>query len=396
MAVEADADGTLAVEEHPPDVMGPTGPVPRSIWWTGVTALIVAAGGLVAVQIAYALWGSGVTEACRAAGIFFDPSQPVGQQGVTGAEGVCNIVTGLESGWTTLFLWGGIAIGLVAVIWGILSYKKQDTRRKRRDCITGAIIGFEAILVAAFFLWFRSGNPGNFVLQFLDFEYLSGSIGGFVRGAINTLLLAFGGEVGGIMIGLLLSVMTLSAFRAVRAPARGYINFFRGTPLLWQLSFFWSGIVLGLNLPLKNNVFLAAIVVFSLNTGAYAAEVFRAGIQSIERGQMEAARSLGMSYAKAMRIAIVPQAIRRVIPPLMNEFVILIKDTSLVIALGLSSSQLDLYNFARQGYSDTYNATWFVGAAIGYLVITLPMIRLVNIAEKKLRSGLVGVGGAGI
>ena len=86
--------------------------------------------------------------------------------------------------------------------------------------------------------------------------------------------------------------------------------------------------------------FRVAIIVFSLNTGAYAAEVFRAGIQSIERGQIEAARSLGMSYMQAMRYAIVPQAVRRVIPPLMNEFVILIKDTALIVVLGLLASRV--------------------------------------------------------
>ena len=136
------------------------------------------------------------------------------------------------------------------------------------------------------------------------------------------------------------------------------------------------------------------MLIFSLNTGAYAAEVFRAGIQSIERGQMEAARGLGFSYLQAMRYSVVPQAVRRVIPPLMNEFVILIKDTSLVVVLGLALNQLDLYSFSRQGYSDTFNATFFVGAAIGYLLITLPLIRIVNVVEKRLRSGLVGIAGA--
>jgi len=96
-----------------------------------------------------------------------------------------------------------------------------------------------------------------------------------------------------------------------------------------------------------------------------------------------------------MRYAVVPQAIRRVIPPLMNEFVILIKDTALVAVLGLALNQLDIFSFARQGYSETFNGTFFVGAAIGYLVITLPLIRVVNILEKRLRSGLVGITGAG-
>jgi ABC-type amino acid transport system permease subunit len=135
----------------------------------------------------------------------------------------------------------------------------------------------------------------------------------------------------------------------------------------------------------------AAIIAFTLNTGAYSAEVFRAGIQSIERGQLEAARGLGMSYLQAMRHAIIPQAVRRIIPPLMNEFVILIKDTSLVIVLGLSADQRDLFSVAQQGYGNTYDATFLVAAGLGYLAVTLPLIRIVNAVEKRLRSGLVGV-----
>src|SRR5207247_1171444 len=175
-----------------------------------------------------------------------------------------------------------------------------------------------------------------------------------------TLYLVFGGEMGGIVLGLILSLFAISSRRVVRAPARVYINFFRGTPLIWQLPFFYFVLVLGLGIHL--NVFNAALLVFSLNTAGYAAEVFRAGIQSIERGQMEAARGLGFSYLQAMRYAVVPQAIRRVIPPLMNEFVILIKDTALVAVLGLALNQLDIFSFARQGYSETFNGTFFVGA----------------------------------
>jgi polar amino acid transport system permease protein len=204
--------------------------------------------------------------------------------------------------------------------------------------------------------------------------------------------LAFAGEMGGIMIGLVLGILVLSKRRAVRAPARTYINFFRGTPLIWQLVTGYFLLLFGFGIRLS--AFVVAIIVFALNTGAYAAEVFRAGIQSIERGQIEAARSLGMSYFQAMRYAIVPQAVRRVIPPLMNEFVILIKDTALVVVLGLTASEYDIFTTAREGQSATFNATFFTVAAIAYLIVTLPLIRLVNAAEKRLRSGLVGIAGA--
>jgi ABC-type amino acid transport system permease subunit len=148
--------------------------------------------------------------------------------------------------------------------------------------------------------------------------------------------------------------------------------------------------VLGLRLDLT--VYQAAIVVLTLNWGAYSAEIFRAGVQSIERAQLEAARSLGMPYLRALRYVILPQAVRRVIPPLTNEFVILIKDTSLVTFLGITFAQQELLTTGRDIYRQFFNATPFLASAAGYLIITLPMIRAVTWLEKKLRSGLVGIG----
>jgi polar amino acid transport system permease protein len=164
----------------------------------------------------------------------------------------------------------------------------------------------------------------------------------------------------------------------------------RATPLVWQLIFGYFGIVLGLGIDV--GTYTVAILIIGLNAGAYTAEIFRAGIQSIERGQLEAARSLGMSYFQAMRYAVVPQAVRRVIPPLMNEFVILIKDTSLVLVLGLALDERELMTVGKDAYAETYNATPYLATAAGYLIVTLPLMRFVTWLEKKLRSGLVGVG----
>ena len=213
-----------------------------------------------------------------------------------------------------------------------------------------------------------------------------------MNGAKNTLILAGAGEGIGILLGLVLALFLISKRAVVRAPARIIVNFLRGTPLIWQLSFFFFGLVLGLGLDV--GVYTTGIIVFGLNTAAYAAEVFRAGIQSVERAQLEAARGLGMSYLQAMRFAVIPQAVRRVIPPLTNEFVILIKDTSLIVFLGLTASQYEVFSVGQARYGASFNATYFVGTALGYLAITLPLIRLVNYIESKLRSGLVGVSGA--
>ena len=382
----------VAPRTEPPDVRGASSPWARSIFAAGIAALVLVIGGGVAlVQAVYALEGGRITPECRAVGLVpFKPQTATSPaSGIRGAEGVCNIVEAIRATPTTVFLWLGVVVGVVAIAAGFGTYRRMDTRRRREHCITGAVLGIQAVAIGAFILWFRQGRVDRFASQFLNFERLQGYWLGFIRAARNTLFLAFGGEIGGIVAGLILAMLVISSRRAVRAPARAYINFFRGTPLLWQLSFFYYGIVLGLNLPL--GVFEAAIIVFILNTGAYAAEVFRAGIQSIERGQIEAARSLGMTYLQAMRFAIVPQAVRRVIPPLMNEFVILIKDTALVLVLGLASHQLEIFNYAQAGYSSTFNATFFVVAAIAYLAVTLPLIRLVNIAERRLRGGLLGL-----
>ena len=139
-----------------------------------------------------------------------------------------------------------------------------------------------------------------------------------------------------------------------------------------------------------------AIIVFALNTGAYAAEVFRAGIQSIERGQIEAARSLGMSYVQAMRYAIVPQAVRTGDPTAHER----VRDPdqghgARDRAVGSRPRTTTSSRRRGKGQSATFNSTFFTVAAIAYLIVTLPLIRLVNAAEKRLRSGLVGVVGAG-
>jgi His/Glu/Gln/Arg/opine family amino acid ABC transporter permease subunit len=299
------------------------------------------------------------------------------------------IVEGILSPTTLALAVASMVAGTAAAVAGFSIYRRMPTKRAREQALAGGILGIQALLLAAVLLIFREGNPDFFAKHFLNFEVLRGYGGAFFTGAKNTVFLAVVGEVGGVILGLVLAILVLSKRRVVRAPARVYINFFRGTPLIWQLSVFYFGLVLGFRIPIST--FQTAMLVFALNTGAYAAEVFRAGIQSIERGQMEAARSLGMSYLQAMRFAIVPQAVRRVIPPLMNEFVILIKDTSLIVVLGLAESEYDLFTTARTGHAATFNATFFVAAAFGYLVVTLPLIRLVNAVERRLRSGLVGV-----
>ncbi len=382
-----------AQELSAPDTAGATSPLALAIFIVGATAVILVLAGTLVIQLDYAVNGGPVTQSCVDQGIIpftpgTDTSPPTGSEG---ALGVCHIVEGFTSTEQAVVLVVSFALGLGAAITGWARYRSMDTRRKRDHTITGAVLGLQAVMVSIVLWVFASGTPEKFVSQFMDFESLKSDGYRLVRGVKYTLLLAFGGEIGGIVIGLVLSMLIISKRRAVRAPASAYINVFRGTPLLVQLSIGYFGVNLGLGLHL--GVFTVAIAVLALNMGAYSAEVFRAGIQSIDRGQMEAARSVGMTYLQAMRFAIVPQAVRRVIPPLLNEFVILIKDTSLVVILGLPLQELDLFGAAQQGYSRTFSATYFLAVSAGYLIITLPMIWIVNRVERHLRSGLVSVTG---
>jgi His/Glu/Gln/Arg/opine family amino acid ABC transporter permease subunit len=370
----------------PPDVRGPTAPMPAATLGAGIASLVIVLGGTLALLAFQGFRNAPLTSFCTGRGIVETGLNPI-----TGARSICGIAEAMRGNAELLILVVGLALGLFAVGVGFTTYRHMDTKRRRNEMLAGAIIGAQAVLLAGFLLWFRqSATLMTFVKNFLDFPIISGWWGKILlTGAKNTALLAFGGEIGGIVIGLILALFTISKQRSLRAPARAYINFFRGTPLVWQLSFMYFGIATGLGLNL--DAYTTALIVFSLNTGAYAAEVFRAGIQSIERGQLEAARGLGMSYMQAMRYAVIPQAVRRVIPPLMNEFVILIKDTSLVLVLGLATSQWDLMTAGSNGYLNTYFPSFYIVTAIGYLAISLPLIRLVNAIEKRLRSGLVGV-----
>lgn len=290
-----------------------------------------------------------------------------------------------------MILYLTLASGVGAIAFGAAIYKRMPTKEAREAAVSGAALGIQAVLFALLFLLFRGGEKFPiFVRQFFSFALLEPFIDDFVNGAKNTLILALVGQALGMILGLFLALLVLSNRIVVRAPARLYINVIRGTPLLIQLSIGFFGVVLGLGLDIS--VFTIAAVILGLNAGGYTAEIFRAGIQSLERGQMEASRSLGMTYLQSMGYVIVPQAIRRVIPPLTNEFVILIKDTSLVAFLGLTFAQRELLSTGRDTYADLFNATPFLAAALGYLIVTLPLIRLVTALERRLRSGLVGIG----
>ena len=184
----------------------------------------------------------------------------------------------------------------------------------------------------------------------------------------------------GIIIGLFVGIARISTYRVIHLIAAVYVDFLRGTPLLVQifLVYFALPVVTGQRI----DPFIAAIAACSINSSAYVAEIFRAGIQSIDAGQMEAGRSLGMSWLQTMRYIIVPQAARRVIPPLGNEFIALLKDSSLVSVIGFE----ELTRRGQLIIARTYASLeiWLCVAII-YLAMTVSISRLVAWLERRYK-----------
>jgi len=200
--------------------------------------------------------------------------------------------------------------------------------------------------------------------------------------AKNTIIFTVLGFTGGLILGLGLALMRQSQSRPFRWASATYIDVVRGIPLLLWIIFIGLGlpIALGVRIP---GTYGAGSLALALVAAAYMAETIRAGIEAVERGQMEAARSLGMSYSKAMFFIILPQAFRLMIPPLTNEFVLLLKDTSLVSAIGVTLANKELTRWGREGVIDSANATPLVVAGLVYLLMTIPLTRLVAVLERR-------------
>ena len=184
----------------------------------------------------------------------------------------------------------------------------------------------------------------------------------------------------GFVIGLIVGVARISNLRVLRMLAEVYVEFFRGTPLLVQIFLFYFAlpVITGQRI----DPFIAAISACGINSGAYVAEIFRAGIQSVDDGQMEAGRSLGMTWLQTMRYIIVPQAFKRVIPPLGNEFIAMLKDSSLVSVIGFE----ELTRRGQLIIAKTYGSfeIW-MSVAVIYLVMTLTISRFVAYLERRYR-----------
>jgi polar amino acid transport system permease protein len=201
-------------------------------------------------------------------------------------------------------------------------------------------------------------------------------------GVKNTLIITSLAFVGGLAIGVTLALMRLSTFRVYQLLATTYIEVFRGIPAIVTLILvgFAIPIALGIRVPGKYG---AAGLGLAIVAGAYMAETIRAGIQAVPKGQTEAARSLGMSPSRAMVSIVIPQAFRIIIPPLTNELVLLLKDSSLVYVLGTTAETIELSKYGRDAVSKTFNGTPITVVAMLYLAITFPLTRLAAWLERR-------------
>lgn len=205
----------------------------------------------------------------------------------------------------------------------------------------------------------------------------------FLVAARNTLIYTVLSFAGGLALALVLALMKLSDVLGLRMIATAWIEFFRGLPALVVIIFMALGVPLAFGWVPPGGTMGAGILALVFVSSAYMAETLRAGIQAVPHGQTEAARSLGMSSAWTFVSIVLPQAIRIVIPPLTNEVVLLLKDTSLLAFVGQQQSQLDLTSFGQNGMTEFANPSPLLAIALVYLAICLPLTRLVAWLEAR-------------
>ena len=225
--------------------------------------------------------------------------------------------------------------------------------------------------------WVKAWNSVTFLNLFLNPVLVVRSLPVVLQGFFRALGIVLCAFPCAIPIGMLLALMRISRRKLLRGLASLYVNVVRGTPLFLQIYVAFFGLPLaGVKIP----SFILGVIVLALNSAAYMCEIFRAGIQSIPKGQFEAARSLGMTHGQTMFYVIIPQMVRRVIPTLTSEFILLYKDTSLLAAVGV----MEIIMYARTIVATTGSITPYIVAALFYLVITLPLAKLVGLAEQRL------------
>ncbi|MDR3518533.1 MAG: amino acid ABC transporter permease/ATP-binding protein [Azospirillaceae bacterium] len=224
--------------------------------------------------------------------------------------------------------------------------------------------------------------------SFFDWQSMVAVLPNMVMiGLKNTLILAFASTIFGVLVGMILAVMGISQSRWLRLPARLYTDIFRGLPAILTILLIGQGFARIGRQIFGPSPYPLGIMALSLIAGAYIGEIFRSGIQSVERGQMEACRALSMSYGQGMRLIVIPQGIRRVLPALVNQFIGNVKDSSLVYFLGLLASEREIFRVGQDQAVVSGNLSPLLLAGVFYLIITVPLTHVVNFIDQSLRRG---------
>jgi polar amino acid transport system permease protein len=265
--------------------------------------------------------------------------------------------------------------------------KKGLTRRQKRSLSRGIQY---VVFVAAVIAFAVAADWDRLANQFAQEDIAREMFPDVITLALkNTVLYTVSGFVVGLVLGMVIALMRLSSVGPYRWLAGVYIEIFRGLPAL--LIFIFIGVAVPLAFPgteIPGGTYGKVALALGLVAAAYMAETIRAGIQAVPKGQMEAARSLGFSPARAMISIIIPQAFRIILPPLTNELVLLFKDSSLVLFLGVTLEERELSKFGRDLASQTANSTPILVAGLCYLLVTIPLGFVVRRMEAKAQEAV--------
>ncbi|MGW3286642.1 amino acid ABC transporter permease [Streptomyces sp. NPDC001002] len=265
--------------------------------------------------------------------------------------------------------------------------KKGLTRSQKRSLSRGAQY---VLFVAAVIAFAVSADWGRLKNQFAQWDIAKQMFPDVITLALkNTVLYTLSGFVVGLALGMLIALMRLSSVGPYRWVAGVYIEIFRGLPAL--LIFIFIGVAVPLAFPgteIVGGTYGKVALALGLVAAAYMAETIRAGIQAVPKGQLEAARSLGFSPARAMISIVIPQAFRIILPPLTNELVLLFKDSSLVLFLGVTLEERELSKYGRDLASQTANSTPILVAGLCYLLVTIPLGFVVRRMEAKAQEAV--------
>lgn len=228
----------------------------------------------------------------------------------------------------------------------------------------------------------------NVIATFFNLHLIVQTFPDLLRvGLPNTLILSVIGTVFACFIGLFCSFGLMSSRTLVRLPFRVYVDIFRGTPHILSIYLIGAGLPMAGLLVFGHWTYGYAGLAVGVVEGAYMAEIFRSGLQDVDKGVVEAARSLGISFAKTMRLVVIPIGIRTVLPALTGQAIIVIRSTALVYLLGLTIGERELFSIGHDGTINDANFSPLVAAGMVYLLITVPLTYLVNAWERRLRNG---------